>query len=125
MAFNFRAVDRDQQFLMPPSMADWLPEDHLAWFLFEVVEQLDLSQFDERYRGDGRGAPAYDPSMMTALWLYAYCAGEKSSRQMERRCIEDVPFRVIAANPTSGPLHDREVSPAACPRTGRALRTGP
>ncbi|HEX2040511.1 MAG TPA: transposase, partial [Acidimicrobiales bacterium] len=98
MAFNFRPVDRDQQFLMPPSMVDWLPEDHLAWFVLEVVEQLDLSQFNERYRGDGRGAAAYDPSMMTALWLYAYCVGEKSSRQIERRCVEDVPFRVIAAN---------------------------
>jgi transposase len=98
MAFNFRPLDRDQLFLMPPSMADWLPEDHLAWFVLDVVDQLDLSEFNERYRDDGRGAAAYDPSMMTALWLYAYCVGEKSSRQIERRCIEDVPFRVIAAN---------------------------
>lgn len=98
MALNFRPVDRDQQFLMPPSMAEWLPEHHLAWFVLDVIEELDLAQFEVRYRNDGRGAAAYDPSMMTALWLYAYCVGERSSRQIERRCVEDVPFRVIAAN---------------------------
>jgi transposase len=98
MAFNFRAVDRDQQFLMPPSMAEWLPEDHLAWFVIDVVEELDLAGFDESYRLDGRGAAAYAPAMMVALWLYAYCVGEQSSRRIERRCVEDVAFRVVAAN---------------------------
>jgi len=61
VAFNFRVVDRDQQFLMPPSMAEWLPEDHLAWFVFDVVDELDLAAFDEPYRHDGRGAAAYGP----------------------------------------------------------------
>lgn len=56
MAFNFRAVDRDQQFLMPPSMAEWLPEGHLAWFVIDVVDELDLAAFDEPYRHDGRGS---------------------------------------------------------------------
>jgi transposase len=98
MGFNFRTVDRDQQFLMPPSIAEWLPEEHLAWFVIDVVGELDLSEFEDRYRVDGRGAAAYDPSMMTGLWLYAYCVGEQSSRQVERRCVEDVPFRVLAAN---------------------------
>jgi transposase len=98
VAFNFRAVDRDQQFLMPPSMAEWLPEDHLAWFVIDVVDELDLDEFDEPYRHDGRGAAAYAPSMMVALWLYAYCVGEQSSRRIERRCVEDVAFRVVAAN---------------------------
>ncbi len=58
MAFNFRPLDRDQQFLLPPSMADWLPEDHLAWFVLEVVDALDLSRFEDRYRSDGKGAAA-------------------------------------------------------------------
>jgi transposase len=66
---NFRAVDRDQQFLMPPSMAEWLPEDHLAWCVIDVVDELDLAGFDEPYRHDGRGAAAYAPAMMVALWL--------------------------------------------------------
>jgi transposase len=98
VAFNFRVVDRDQQFLMPPSMAEWLPEDHLAWCVIDVVDELDLAAFDEPYRPDGRGAAAYAPSMMVALWLYAYCVGEQSSRRIERRCVEDVAFRVVAAN---------------------------
>ena len=85
MAFNFRAVDRDQQFLMPPSMAEWLPEDHLAWFVVDVVDGFHLAGFDESYRLDGRGAAAYAPSMMVAVWLYAYCIGERSSRRIERR----------------------------------------
>jgi transposase len=98
MSFNFRAVDRDQQFLMPPSVRDWLPEDHLAWFVLDVVDELDLCGFESRYRRDGRGGSAYAPAMMTALWLYAYCVGERSSRRIERRCVEDVAFRVLAAN---------------------------
>jgi transposase len=83
---------------MPPSVADWLPEDHLAWFVLDVVDELDLAGFEARYRSDGRGAAAYHPAMMVALWLYAYCVGEQSSRRIERRCVEDVAFRVIAAN---------------------------
>jgi transposase len=98
VAFNFRAVDRDQQFLMPPSVAEWPPEDHLAWFVIDVADELDLAGFDESYRHDGRRAAAYAPAMMVALWLYAYCVGEQSSRRIERRCVEDVAFRVVAAN---------------------------
>lgn len=98
MAYNFRCVDRDQQFLMPPSVRDWLPEGHLAWFVLDVVEQLDLSAFYARYRVDGRGGAAYEPAAMVALLLYAYCIGDRSSRLLERRCVEDVAYRVIAAN---------------------------
>lgn len=81
---------------MPPDMRDWLPADHLAWFLLEVVEQLDLLAFERSYRADGHGRPAYDPAVMVALLLYAYCSGIRSSRQIERRCVEDVAFRVLA-----------------------------
>ena len=98
MAYNFVAGDRDQLLLMPPSLAEWLPADHLAWFVLDVVGELDVSAFVAAYRADGRGGAAYEPSMMVALLVYAYCVGERSSRVIERRCREDVAFRVIAAN---------------------------
>ena len=83
---------------MPVSVRDWLPEDHFAWFVLEAVEQLDLSAFHAAYRDDGWGRQAYDPAMMLALLLYAYCEGERSSRRIERRCREDIAFRVLSAN---------------------------
>lgn len=98
MAYNFVAVDREQLMLMPPSVADWLPEDHLAWFVLDVVAELDLTGFLAGYRADGRGGAAYDPAMMLAVLIYAYCTGERSSRRIERRLVEDVAFRVVAAN---------------------------
>ena len=84
--------------LMPPSVADWLPEDHLAWFVLDVVAELDLTDFYSGYRADGRGGAAYDPAVMLAVLVYAYCIGERSSRRIERRLSEDVAFRVVAAN---------------------------
>lgn len=98
MGYNFVAVERDQLMLMPPSVAEWLPEDHLAWFVLDVVAELDLRDFVSGYRADGRGGAAYDPAMMLGLLIYAYCTGERSSRQIERRLVEDVAFRVVAAN---------------------------
>ncbi len=83
---------------MPPSVADWLPDGHLAWFVLDVVAELDMSGFVGRYRADGRGGAVYDPSAMLAVLLYAYCTGERSSRRIERRLVEDVAFRVLAAN---------------------------
>jgi transposase len=100
VGWNFLACDREQQYLMPPSLTDWLPEDHLAWFVLGVVEQLDLSALHAGYRTDGWGRAAHDPSMMLALLLYAYCLGERSSRRIERRCLDDVAYRVITANAT-------------------------
>jgi transposase len=98
MAQNFIVVDREQGWLLPPSVQDWLPDGHLAWFVLDVVERLDISVIVKRYRPDGNGRPAHDPRMMVALLLYAYSVGELSSRRIERRCVEDVPFRVVAAN---------------------------
>ena len=98
MAQNFLSCDREQDFLMPPSVREWLPVGHLAWYVLDVVERLDLGACYREYRADGSGRPAHDPRMMVALLLYAYCVGERSSRQIERRCVEDVAFRVIAAN---------------------------
>ncbi len=97
---NVRRADRDQVFLLPPSVRDWLPEDHLAWFVIDVVDELDLSAFYGSYRADGRGGAVYDPAVMLAVLLYAYCTGERSSRRIERRLVEDVAYRVLAANQT-------------------------
>lgn len=98
MAVNVRCGDVDQPMLLPPSVRDWLPEDHLAFFVLDVVAELDLAAFYAAYRIDGRGGAVYDPSMMLAVLLYAYCTGERSSRRIERRLVEDVAYRVVAAN---------------------------
>jgi transposase len=98
MAANFLSCDRDQEFLLAPSLRDWLSEGHLAWFVIETVAALDLAAIYGAYRDDGQGRPAHDPAMMCALLVYAYAVGERSSRQVERRCVEDVAFRVVAAN---------------------------
>jgi transposase len=98
MPQNFIAVDRDQVFLMPPSLREWLAEDHLAWTVMAAVAEMDLTAFYGVYRADGHGRPAYEPSMMVALLLYAYAKGNRSSRGIERECVEDVAYRVIAAN---------------------------
>jgi transposase len=84
--------------LLPPSLREWLPEDHLAWFALEAVDEIDLGAFYGAYREDGCGRAAFEPAMMVALLLYAYAVGERSSRGIERRCREDVAFRVITAN---------------------------
>jgi transposase len=98
MAQSFIVVDREQAWLMPPSVQDWLPEDHYAWFVLASVEQMDLSAFLASYRPDGHGRPAHDPAMMLALLVYAYSRGQCSSRGIERACVEDVAFRVISGN---------------------------
>jgi transposase len=98
MAQNFIACDRDQVLLLAPDLREWLPAGHLARFVIETVSELDLSGVYGYYRLDGRGHPAHEPTMMVALVLYAYAVGVTSSRAIERRCVEDVAFRVISAN---------------------------
>jgi transposase len=98
MAQNFLSCDRDQTLLLPPSLREWLADDHLAWFVLEVVDELDLAAFYGSYRDDGHGRAAHDPAMMVALLVYAYAIGVRSSRAIERRCREDVAFRVMTAN---------------------------
>src|SRR5918996_4751704 len=97
MGPSFIACDREQSFLMPPDVREWLPEGHLAWFVIDAVGEMNLDAFYAAYRLDGRARPAYDPAMMVALLLYAYARGIRSSRVIERGCDEDVAFRVIAA----------------------------
>ena len=84
--------------LLPPDLRDWLPDDHLAWFVIAAIEELDLEPFYAAYRCDGHGAAAHEPKMMLTLLAYSYAVGERSSRAIERRCREDVAFRVICAN---------------------------
>jgi transposase len=87
MPQNFLSCDRDQELLLPPSLRDWLPEDHFAWFLLDSVEELELSAFYGAYRADGHGRAAYDPAMMVGLVLYAYATAQRSARGIERRCL--------------------------------------
>ncbi|MHC4506955.1 MAG: IS1182 family transposase [Planctomycetota bacterium] len=98
MAYNFIPCDRDQTFLMPPSLHDWIGEDHPAWFVVDAVSEMDLSAFYAKYRSDGWGAAAFTPDMMVSLLLYAYCTGVRSSRKIEKLCETDVAFKIVAAN---------------------------
>ena len=89
--------------LLPVDMRDWLPPDHLVWFVLETVEALDTSELDRTRRRGGAGAAGYDPRMLFGLLVYAYCQGVRSSRQIERMCVTDVAFRVLCAQ--DGPDH--------------------
>jgi transposase len=93
---NFLFPQRDQPLLMPVDMREWLPEDDLVFVVLDAVATLDLGEFYRSYRADGRGRAAFDPEMMVALLLYGYCQGERSSRVIEKRCVRDVAYRVIA-----------------------------
>ncbi|MGO8959913.1 MAG: transposase [Streptosporangiaceae bacterium] len=99
MAYGYRVVDREQPFLLPPDMRDWLPEGHLAWFVIDAVGVLDVSRFAARATpaGSAAGRAAFDPRVLLALLVYGYARGLRSSRKIERACTEDVAFRVICA----------------------------
>lgn len=97
MARGYRPVERDQQFLLPPNMADWLAGDHLVWFILDAVERLDTSAFHQRRRSGGVGRAGYDPDMLVALLIYAYACGQRSSRRIERLCADHVAYRVLCA----------------------------
>lgn len=97
MAKGYRSYQPDQDLLLPPSLRDWLPEDHLVYFVSDVVDQLDLTKIHAVYGDERRGQPPYDPSLMTKLLVYGYCVGVFSSRKIQKRLQEDIPFRVLAA----------------------------
>jgi transposase len=97
MAKTYRAYLPEQDLLLPPSLRDWLPEDHLAYFVSDVVDQLDLRAIESVYEEEERGQPPYHPRMMTKILLYGYCVGVFSSRRIEKRLKEDVGFRMLAA----------------------------
>ena len=97
MAKGYLRVDRDQPFLLPPDMREWLPAGHAVWLVIEAVRRLDTSAFHARRRTGGAGAAGYDPDMMLTLLVWAYASGVTSSRRIERLCQQDVAFRVICA----------------------------
>ena len=99
---RFIAVDRDTAYLLPPSVDEWLPQDHLARFVVEVVDQLDLCELTRQYAG--RGSEAYHPAMLLGLLIYGYASGVFSSRKIERASHDSIAFRYLAAN--TQPDHD-------------------
>ena len=96
MAREFVGGERGQLYLMPPSLLEWLPEEHLVWTVLGAVDQMDLERFEEGYRLGGAGRAPYDPAMLVGAVMYAYARGNRSSRGIERACWEDVAFKVIA-----------------------------
>jgi transposase len=98
MAQNFIEGRREQGFLLPPDVREWLPGDHLAWFVIDAVAEMELAAFYAAYRADGHGRAAYEPSLMVALVLYAFATAQRSSRAIERHCRQDVAYRVITGN---------------------------
>src|ERR1700758_4494536 len=97
MGKNYRPYYPDEELLLPPSLREWLPENHLAYFVSDVIDNLDLSAMDEVYGSEKRGQPPYDPRMMTKLLVYGYCVGVFSARKIQQRVSEDIAFRVLAA----------------------------
>ena len=100
MSKTYLPYDPDQQLLLPAALREWLPDDHLAYFISDVVDQLDLSSITARYERERRGGPPYHPRMMVKVLLYGYCIGVASSRRIAQRLHEDIAFRVLAANNT-------------------------
>ncbi|WP_201453011.1 transposase, partial [Rhodococcus sp. T7] len=98
VAKGYRPVNRDQQFLLPPDMREWVPANHPVWTVIEIVDtHLDTSAFHASRRTGGAGRAGYDPDMLVTLLIWAWSRGMRSSRQIERACTEDVAFRVICA----------------------------
>jgi transposase len=130
--YNFHPVDREQQFLLPQNMMDWLPRDHFARFVIELVGALDTSSFLAAYRADGRGGAAYHPEMMAVLLMYAYCDGERSSRRIEERCQTDIAYRYITGGwePDHCTIarfrdrHEKELADLFVPVLGICLQAG-
>src|SRR5258708_37402102 len=97
MAKVYRPYFPEQDFLLPPSLREWLPEDHLSYFVSDLIDQLDLSQIEQHYEREERGYPPYHPRMMTEVLVYGYCVRVFSSRRLEKRLVERIAFRGLAA----------------------------
>ena len=100
MIKTYLPYEPDQQLLLPAALQEWLPDDHVAYFISDVVDQLDMSKVTARYERERRGGPPYHPRMMVKVLLYGYCVGVASSRRIAQRLHEDIAFRVLAANNT-------------------------
>ena len=114
---TFRPYEPEQPFLLPPTLQEWLPADHLAYFVSDLVEVLDLTAILAWYDTPTRGTAPYHPQMLVKVLLYAYCVGTPSSRQIARKLAEDIAFRVLAANntPDFRTLAEFRIR-ASCPR---------
>src|SRR5688572_24099428 len=97
MPTSFLPYEPEQDFLLPPSVSDWLPENHLGYFVSEIIDRLDLEKFYARYEGDGRRNQPYDPALLVQVLVYGYATGVFSSRKMARKLYEDVAFRILGA----------------------------
>src|SRR5579864_2291838 len=97
MAKTYRPYVPEQDLLLPPSLRDWLPEDHLAYFVSDLIDQLDLSGITAVYEDEERGYPPYHPVMLTKVLVYGYCVGVFSSRRIQKRLQEDIGFKMLAA----------------------------
>ena len=100
MSKTCRPYDPEQQLLLPAALQEWLPPEHMAYFISDVVEELDLLVIMARYQREGRGGLPYHPRMLVKVLLYGYCIGVASSRRIARRLHKDIAFRVLAANNT-------------------------
>nr|MDQ3421689.1 transposase [Acidobacteriota bacterium] len=100
MAKTYRPYVPEQDLLLPPSLKDWLPDGHLAYFVSDLIDHLDLTAITRVYDAEERGYPPYHPVMLTKVLVYAYCVGVFASRRIQRRLVEDVAFRVLAAGNT-------------------------
>ena len=100
MSKTYLPYDPDRQLLLPAALREWLPDDHLAYFISDVVDQLELFEITARYERESRGGPPYHPRMMVKVLLYGYCVGVASSRRIAQRLHEDIAFRVLSANNT-------------------------
>ena len=97
MPTSFLPYEPNQTFLLPPSPSEWLPENHLVYFVGDIIDRLDLQKFYARYEGDGRRNQPYDPAMLVKVLVYGYATGVFSSRKLARKLYEDVAFRVLGA----------------------------
>jgi hypothetical protein len=124
MPQNFLFPQRDQPLLLPVDMREWLPEDDLACIVLDAVAALDLGEFRRRYRADGHGRAAFDPEMMMALPLYAYCQGERSSRVIEKRCVRRCGLPAERGRAAARSRHHRPVPGSAREGAGRVVQPG-
>ncbi len=123
MSKTYLPYDPDQQLLLPAALQEWLPEDPPAYFISDVVDQLDLSKITARYEQERRGGPPYNPGMMVKVLLYGYCIGEVSSRRIATKLHEDIAFRVLAANNAPAPYQVRGDVTSAPSRTSCRVTT--
>src|SRR3954447_13106598 len=124
MAKSYRPYFPEQDFLLPPSLREWLAEDHLAYFVSDLIDELDLGAIESHYEREERGQPPYHPRMMTKVLVYGYCVGVFSSRRLEKRLAEDIGFRGSGGGQSAGLPHHIRFPQYSSEDTGGAFRAG-